>query len=138
MAHAAASTTKYLPYTRQKYITYFATDGSIAGGAATESTLSENFAWNGGFELEKIRLRLSVVHTSIVDFMVYVSNHLGIHYNQNLISQAMLAVKDVMYQPDPTIKLHPGDEIHLSMEYSAANIYGLEISGWAITVPTGG
>lgn len=138
MAHAAASATKYLPYARQKYVTYFCTNGSAVGGAATESTLSENFVWNGGFELEKIRLRLSQGHVSAVDFMAYVSNHLGIHYNQNLISQAMIGVKDVLYQPDPTLKLHPGDVIHFSMEYSAANIYGLEVSGWAITVPTGG
>ena len=138
MAHAAASATKYIPFTRQKYVTYFCTNGSAVGAADTDSTLSENFAWNGAFELEKIRLKLSQGHVSIVDFMVYVSNHLGIHYNQDLISQAMLGVKDVMYQPDPTLKLHPGDEIHLSMVYSAANVYGLEISGWAITVPTGG
>ena len=138
MAHAAASAIKDLPYARLKYVTYFCTDGSIVGGADTDSTLSENFAWAGGFELEKIRLRLSLGHVSIVDFMAYVSNHLGIHYNQNLISQAMVGIKDVMYQPDPTLKLHPGDVIHFSMEYSAANVYGLEVSGWAITVPTGG
>ncbi len=135
MAHAAASATEYLPYARQKYMTYFCTNGSVANH---NSTLSENLILSGAFELEKIRLRLSVVHVSLVDFMVYISHHKGLMYNQNLVSQAMLGVKDVMYQADPTLRLHESDVIHFSMVYSAANIYGLEVSGWAITVPTGG
>lgn len=138
MAHTAASSYQHLPYARQKYTTYFFTDGSAVGGAATESTMSENFAWDGAFELEKIRLRLSAAHVSIVDFMAHVSHHLGDHFNQNLISQAMVGVKDVLLQFNPTLKLHPSDVIHFSMIYSAANIYGLEVSGWAITVPSGG
>lgn len=132
MAHAAASASMVLPYQRMAYVTYFYTDGSAVGGAATGSTLSENFAPSFPFELEKIRLRLSGAHASVVDFMAYVSHHLGDHFNQNLISQAMFGVKDVMYQPDPTLKLHESDVVHFSMRYSAANIYGLEVSGWAI------
>jgi len=133
MAHAAASATEYLPYARMRYFNYFCTAGSAVGGAATESTMSENFAPSFAFELEKIRLRLSGAHASVVDFMAYVSHHLGQHYNQNLISQAMNGVKDVLYQPDPTLKFAEGDVIHLSMYYSAANIYALSISGWCIT-----
>jgi hypothetical protein len=45
----------------------------------------------------------------------------------------MLAVQDVLYQPDPTLRYHKSDVIHFSMNYSAANIYGLSVSGWAIT-----
>ena len=138
MAHAATSATEYLPYARQRYVTWLATDGKAVGGAATESTMSENFEPGYAFELEKIRLRLSGAHVSIVDFMAYISHHSGDHFNHNLISQAMLAVKDVFLQIDPTTIMHESDVLHFSMEYSAANIYGLEVSGWAITIPSGG
>ena len=50
----------------------------------------------------------------------------------------MLGVKDVLWRADPNLFLDSGDVIHFSMEYSAANIYGLEVSGWAITMPVGG
>lgn len=133
MAHESARTQEYLPYARMQYYTFFFTAGSAVGGAATESTMSENFAPSFAFELEKIRLRLSGAHASVVDFMAYVSHHLGDHFNHNLISQAMNGVKDVLYQADPTLKLYDGDVIHFSMIYSAANIYGLEVMGWSIT-----
>lgn len=130
-----AFTEKQLPYARQKYLTFFATGGSAAN---TNSTLIEFIAFSQAFELEKIRIRLSLAHISVVDFMVYLSNHLGSYYNHNFVSQAMLALQDHVTQFDPTLKFHPGDTIHCSMIYSAANHYGLEISGWAITVPSGG
>ena len=138
MAHTAASYMENTPYARMKYVTYFCTDGSAVGGAATESTMSENFALGHPFELEKIRLRLSAGHVSIVDFFAYISHHLGDHFNHDLISQAMLGVSDVLWLPHTTLMLHGSDVIHFSMEYSAANIYGLEVSGWAVTVPSGG
>ena len=138
MAHEAAETKNYFTVSRHRYFTYFFTDGSEVGTGATESTLSNNFAPSFAFELDKIRLRLSGAHVSIVDFMAYVSHHLGDHFNQNLISQAMLGVKDVLWRADPNLFLHSGDVIHFSMEYSEGNIYGLEISGWAITMPADG
>lgn len=125
-----AFTEKKLPVSRQTHLTFFATGGSAAN---TNSTMIEALDYGQGFELEKIRLRLSAAHVSIVDFMVYVSNHLISYYNNDLISQAMVGVRDVLYFPDKTIKLHPSDQIVCSMIYSAANHYGLEISGWAIT-----
>jgi len=135
MAHEAAETRNYFTVSRHRYFTYFFTDGSAVGAVATESTMSNNFAPSFAFELDKIRLRLSGAHVSIVDFMVYVSHNLGDHFNHNLISQAMLGKKDVLWRADPNLFLHSGDVIHFSMEYSAANVYGLEISGWAITMP---
>lgn len=128
-------TEKQLPHSRQKYLTFFATGGSAAN---TNSTMIEFVDYGQAFELEKIRLRLSLAHVSVVDLMVYISNHLGSYYNHNLLSQAMAGVKDVLLQFDPTLKLHPEDVIHCSMIYSAANHYGLEVSGWAITVPGSG
>lgn len=133
MAHESARTQEFLPYQRLKYFTYFFTAGSAVGAADTDSTMSENFVPSFAFELEKIRLRLSGAHVSVVDFMVYISHHLGDHFNHNLISQAMNGVKDVLYQPAPTLRYHQDDVIHFSMVYSAANIYGLSVSGWCVT-----
>lgn len=126
---------EYLPYARQKYFTYFATGGSAAN---TDSCMIEFFAPSFAFELDKIHLRLSTAHASIVDFLIYISNHIGSYYNYNLLSQAMLAIRDVLYQATPYMIFHSGDQIHFSMNLSAANHYGLEVSGWAITQPVGG
>ena len=133
MAHESARTQEFLPYTRQRYFNYFFTAGSAVGAAATESTMSENFAPGFAFELEKIRLRLSAAHVSVVDFMAFVSHHSGEHFNHKLVSEAMFGVQDVLVQFNPTLKLYDGDVIHFSMVYSAANIYSVECAGWSIT-----
>jgi hypothetical protein len=131
-----AFSAEYIPGpARQRYFTFFATGGSAAD---TGSTMIEAFAPSFAFELDKIHLRLSAAHASVVDFMVYVSHHANSYFNHNLISQAMNAVRDHMWQADPNLYFHSGDCVHCSMIYSGANHYGLEISGWAITIPCGG
>jgi len=130
-----AFTKEYLPYARQKYFTYSATGGSAAD---TDSCMIEAFAPSFAFEVDKIHLHLSTVHASIVDYLVYVSHRTDSHYNHDLISQAMVGVKDVLYQAAPYMIFHSGDCVHFSMPLSAANHYGLEITGWAITQPVGG
>ena len=127
---------KFLPVSRDKYFTFFATDGS--GTVAPDATFTEVFAQSGAVELEKIRIHLSVIHVSVVDFIAALSHHINNIYDQILISKAMLGVQDYEYRFDPTLKLHPSDVIRLSLIISAVNTYGLEISGWTITKPTGG
>ena len=129
-----AFTEKELPYARQKQFQFFASDGDEA--VAPDAEFSESLAPSWAFEVEKIRLRLSTVHVSAVDFKAVVSHHLGSQYNHNLLSQAMVGVKDVLLQFDPTLKLHSGDTIDFSLIMSAVNRYGIEVSGWSITVPS--
>jgi len=91
------------------------------------------------FELNKVHLHLSSPHASIVDFMAYLSHRTNSYFNQGLISAAMLGLSDYLYHPgESAIIVFSGDCIHCSMVYSAANHYGLEISGWAITIPVAG
>ncbi len=120
-------TAEYLPTSKHRYFTFFATAG------AAGVTMGEDFAPGFAFRLDKVRLHLSTAHVSIVDFMVWISHHIGSQYNQNLISQAMNGVRDVMYHPDRPITYHDTDTLRFSLILSAANIYGLEVSGWAIT-----
>jgi len=131
----AFSTPTYLPIARLKYFIYNATGGSAA---ATDSTIIEYLTMSHAFELDKIHVKLSSPHASVVDLMIYVSNYLNSYYNKELVSQAMNGVKDILFQADPTLIFESGDTIHMSMIMSAANHYGFEISGWAITQPAAG
>lgn len=130
-----AFTNKYLPTAKQKYFTFFAT-GTTAGGAAYK--MDEQFAPSFAFILDKIRVHFSTAHVSVVSFTVLVSHHIGSVYNEILISQAMSDVFDFTYQADPDRYFHYLDTFSCAMEMGAANSYGLEISGWAITIPSRG
>lgn len=128
-------TAKTLPVSKHHYFRFFATGGNPA--AAWDDTLDEQFDPSCPFILEQIRLHLSTVHVSVVSFYVIVSNHIDSAYNEILISQAMLGIKDLVYQADPHRLFWAGDTFSIGMAMSAANSYGLEISGWAVTQEVG-
>jgi hypothetical protein len=130
-----AFTAMYLPVQRDKYFTFFATDGD--GAAPPDATFTENFAQSGAIELEKIRLHLSVPHDSAVDFVVTLNHHLSYVYDQKLISKAMVGIQDYEHRFNPTLKLHSADVLRFSLIMSLANTYGLEVSGWMVTRPPG-
>ena len=123
-----AFTLSTMPYARQNYFQYFAT-----GDEATNSIMAESLAPGYEFEIGKIRIHLSTAHASVVDFIVTTSHHLGSQYNETLVSQAMNGVQDVLFPPDRTLKYKYDDTLLFSMVMSAANTYGIEVSGWAIT-----
>lgn len=125
---------KELPYSRQKQFQFFATDGDAA--VAPDAEFIEQLIPSYAFEVEKIKLRMSTSHVSIIDFMVTISHHIDSVYNANLLSQAMLNVRDVLLQFNPTLKLHSGDTVNFSLIMSAINTYGIEVTGWSITIPS--
>ena len=124
-------TEKFLPVSKHKYFTFFASDGNAA--AAWDDTMDEQFSASWPFTLDKIRLHLSTAHVSVVSFVVTLSHHLDSAYNEILISQAMFGVKDVLFQAEPNRLFHYNDTLSIAMAMSATNTYGLEISGWQIT-----
>jgi len=126
-----AFTEKFLPVSKHKYFTFFASDGNSA--AAWDETMDEQFAPSWPFTLDKIRLHLSTVHISVVSFVVTFSHHIDSAYNEILISQAMVGVKDVLFQAEPNRLFHYQDTFSIAMAMSATNTYGLEVSGWQIT-----
>ncbi len=128
-----AFTEKKLSYSRIDQFQFFASDGDAA--VAPDAEFIELLMPSFAFEVEKIRLRLSTNHISVVDFMVTLSNHIDSAYDANLLSQAMLGVKDAILEFSPTLKLHSGDTINFSLIMSAVNNYGIEVSGWSITIP---
>ena len=126
-----AFTEKFLPVSKHKYFTFFVSDGDPA--AAWDDTMDEQFSPDWPFTLDKIRLHLSTAHISVVSFVVTLSHHLGSEYNEILVSQAMVGVKDVLFQAEPNRLFHLNDTFSIVMPMSATNTYGLEISGWQIT-----
>lgn len=128
-------TPKYLPVSKHRYFRFFASDGNPA--AAWDDTMDEQFDPSCAFILDQIRIHLSTVHVSIVSFYVIVSNHIDSAYNEVLISQAMLGIKDVVYQADPPRTFWQGDTFSIGMAMSLANTFGLTISGWAVTQEKG-
>ena len=126
-------TDKYLPVAKQRYFTFFAT-GATAGGAGYK--MDEQFNPSFAFMLDKIRLHLSTLLLSTNSFTVLISHHLGGAYNEVLISLSASCVLDYVYQADPDRYFHLGDTFSCAMEMGAENTYGLEISGWAVTVPS--
>jgi len=130
-----AFTSKYLPVSRHRYFRFFASDGNPA--AAWNDTLDEQFDPSCAFILDQIQIHLSTVHVSVVSFYVILSNHIDSAYNEVLISQAMLGVKDVVYQADPDRVFWAGDTLSIGMVMSALNTFGLMVSGWAVTQEVG-
>lgn len=120
-----AFTEKYLPYSRTKYFSFFADGLNVS--------MEENFTPDFDYEVKSITLHLSVVHVSVVDFIVRLSSIQGSAYNLKLISQAMNGVQDFIWTPDSTQIYYIGDHLNFSMTMSGANRYGLLIEGWAVT-----
>ena len=129
-----AFTKKYLSVARQRYFTFFASDGNPI--AAWDDEMDEQFSPSFAFILDKVRLHLSTAHASVVSLTIILSHHIDSAYNEILVSVAMNGVKDVVYQADPNRYFHQGDTLSCAMAMSAMNTFGLEISGWAITVPS--
>ena len=128
-------TSKYLPVSRHRYFRFFASDGNPA--AAWDDTMDEQFDPSCGFILGQIRLHLSTAHASVVSFCVVVSHHIDSIYNEMLVSEAMLSVRDIIYEGNPERIFWPGDTFSIGMAMSASNTFGLTISGWAITQEKG-
>ena len=130
-----AFTAKYLPVSKHRYFRFFASESHPA--IAWDETMDEQFDPSCAFILDQIRLHLSTVHVSVVSFYVILSNHIDSAYNEVLISQAMLGIKDVVYQADPDRVFWAGDTLSCGMGMSDPNTFGLTISGWAITQTIG-
>jgi hypothetical protein len=124
-------TSKYIPVSKHRYFRFFASDGNSA--VAWDDTMDEQFDPSCAFILDQIRLHLSTAHVSAVSFYVYMSHHLGSAYNEMILSQAMLGVLDLVYQADNPRVFLAGDTFSIGMAMSAANTFGLTISGWAVT-----
>jgi len=124
-------TEKFLPVSKHKYFTFFVSGGNPI--AAWDDTMDEQFIPPWPFTLDKVRIHLSTAHVSIVSFVVTLSHHINSAYNEILVSQAMVGVKDVLFQAEPNRLFHLGDTFNIVMAMSATNTYGLEVSGWQIT-----
>ena len=104
-------------------------------GDLLNAGIDDSFAPSKRFKLGEIRLHLSTAAGSVVDLYVWLSSILNSNaseYNITLLSQAMNGLHTVQFQADPATPFLSGDQINISCELSAANIFALEISGWSI------
>ena len=122
-----AFTETYLPYSRYKYFLYYA-DGLNA-------SMEEDFDPDFAFEVHVVKVHLSVVHESIVDFIARLSCNQGSAYNVTLFSTAMSDLDNWIWEPSVPYIFASGDHINFSMTMSGANRFGLTVCGWAITAP---
>lgn len=122
-----AFTTTYLPFTRYKYFLYYA-DG-------LNTNLEENLTPAFAFEIHNVKLHLSVVHASIVDFIIRLSSHQNSAHNVTLLSVAMSDLDNYIWEPSVPYVFHSADTINFSMDCANANRFGLTVCGWAITAP---
>jgi len=110
---------------RLKYFTFFATGST---------TLAEAFNPARDWELDKIRIHMSGAYSAVAYFTINMSHHLGSQYDELLLSQAMLGVQDVLFQPEPKLIYHHNDTLQISMNNALVNTFGLEVAFWAITM----
>lgn len=122
-----ALTERKIPVSRYNDFMYYATEGG------TNLTMDQPLDPGQDFYLTGVRLHLSVVHASVEDFVACVSNIRGSAYNFTIFSKAMNAVKDYLWEPSNPMLFLKSTVIWFSMIMSAANYYGLTITGWAIT-----
>ena len=117
---------KYLPISKQAYFSFF-----LSGTASLDESLTPGF----DFILDRIKFNLSVVHVSDVSFTCRVINHVSAIYNYDLISADMVGIASVSAIIDPARYFFASDTLYFEMILSSANVYGLEVNGWAITSP---
>jgi hypothetical protein len=103
----------------------------------------QSFGANGAFvdsvapgqkwRLAEVRANLSVAFVSVADLTLRISSILGNAFNIVVLSQPMLAVKELLWQPDEEIIFNSDDQLVASMAIaSGTNVVGLEILGWAV------
>jgi hypothetical protein len=119
---------KYLPVSRQQFFSFFATGSGV---------MNEALGLGKAFEICDIRLHLSVIHVSTVDFIVTLSAGQGSAYNWVPISARMSEVSvspNFHWRPSTTPMLFlASDDIRFSMANSVGTVWGLTVTGWAVT-----
>jgi hypothetical protein len=118
-----------IEYQGPENFTYF--EFYVSGG--TNGAFKESLYLGKKFRIDTVSLHLSVVHPSVEDFVIWVSNARGSAYNQVIISQAFSGVNDYLWQPTRPLHFNEDDQIIFSLFVkSGTNIYGLLVRGWSV------
>lgn len=113
------------PVSRMNYFIYYGTGNS---------DMSESLAPGKAFELDSVKLHLSVAEASVVDFIMQLSAALGSEHNTTYLSQAMEGLTNVYWLVERPIIFLYGDTIDFTLSMvTGTNLWGLQIQGWAIT-----
>jgi hypothetical protein len=105
-----------------------------ATGPGGASTVVETMTLASGvdFTIDDVRIMLSDSHVSAIQAALRLSSILGTAYNVTLFSQAMVGISNYFWQPSQTLYCNAGDQAILTMIVSAANTWGIYISGWSV------
>ena len=100
----------------------------------TDGTVAESLDPHGKqFKLAEVRLHFSIAFASTEDFTIKVSSIKGSAYNITLVSQALLGVKDFLYQLNNPFLLLSDDQVVFGWsQVSATNVGGLDVLGWGV------
>ena len=113
------------PVSRMDHFTYYVT---------ADEPLVENIIFSKPFELDEVRLHLSVAMVSVVDFIIRLSSIFGSAYDVKLLSYAFLGHQDLLYQPTRPYKFVYGDILSIELNFKKnTNYYGLSVLGWEVT-----
>jgi hypothetical protein len=93
------------------------------GAAAIAQTLAPTTA----FQIEEIRLHLNLAGGAAEDLTVVLDSGVGAAYDTVLLTQAMAAVSDLVWQPTRPLVFSAGDEIDIAYANTNTRTYGLEI-----------
>jgi hypothetical protein len=121
-----AFTVEYTQPQRWDHFSFY-TSGGVDGN------ISESVAPNYLFRFDEIRVHLSVAFASVANFTVRLSSIKGSAYNLMLISQAMLSVKDLVWQADQAMYFNSDDQLIIELPMtSGTNTVGIDVQGWAV------
>jgi hypothetical protein len=95
-----------------------------ATGAAA---LSETLAPASAYQIEEIRLHLSVPCAVVEDLAIQLDSGAAAAYDTTLVQQNMNGVQSLLWQPARPLLFNNGDEIDITFPNTGNATWGLEI-----------
>lgn len=93
------------------------------GAAAVSMTVAPGVA----FQIEEIRVHLSAAGGAVENLTITLDSGVGAAYDTVLLTQAMNAVTDLVWQPPRPYIFSRGDEIDIAYANTNTRTYGIEV-----------
>lgn len=120
-------TKAYIMPQRWKQFDFYTTDASLGN-------ISESVQQSTTWMLGEIRMHMSIANISANDLVVRLSSVKGSAYNIKLLSDPILNSEDVFKHYSNPLLFGSDDQLVITTSTaSSANVYGLQVIGWAVT-----
>lgn len=100
----------------------------------TDGKLSDSLSSPTGnrWQFKELRMHFSTAFASVEDLVIRVSSPRGSYHNFLILSQAMNGSQDLLVQYSSPVWLLSNESIVVEQSMaSGANLFGLQITGWA-------